>query len=432
MRRARAAGWLCCVILLSSPVPAPCLASRKAALGGLERDQALGFLVQRMLAAEAALAEARKAGRADGPAAESFAAKNLELAGGAAELRQSMDVGNRARSELVMQAMAGVYASSRRYAALGILARQDLEQEGALGLIRAAERYDPSRGVRFSTYAQRFADGAMLDALAKQGVSVSSLPAQFFSDLSGFRRANQELQAHLGRAPTIRELAEATGVTEARAALLMQQAAQVLSLAGDAGGRALPVASFGRGTKVVAPAGGGAAEDALLGSSGLTSLAGADVATPEREVAMEETARELQDAMRAEVGEAATEVLSLRFGLGGEGELSAEEVAARLGMTAAQVKEVEAGAFETLKGSLSAVKRLAPLANLAEGEAMDIQKRLANAIGGKKPAAKAGKKAAAAPRARRRRRGVFRQSIEELEEMKRRRGKAAPGDAEAP
>jgi RNA polymerase primary sigma factor len=92
----------------------------------------------------------------------------------------------------------------------------DLIEEGNLGLIHAVDRFDPERGLRFSTYAAIWIRQAMLRGIAEQSRSVR-IPVQMFQQVNRFVRVERALRARLGRDPTSEEVAHELGVSVARA-----------------------------------------------------------------------------------------------------------------------------------------------------------------------------------------------------------------------
>lgn len=105
----------------------------------------------------------------------------------------------------------------------------DAIANGQLGLIEAIERYDPSRGVRFETYAQRRVLGAMLDAGRVQG----DVPRLVTRDARRYTQAEDDLTQKLGRMPVHSEVCSSLGVSEAEGERLRQAAHQMTAAEGD-------------------------------------------------------------------------------------------------------------------------------------------------------------------------------------------------------
>jgi RNA polymerase sigma factor for flagellar operon FliA len=99
----------------------------------------------------------------------------------------------------------------------------DLIGAGAIGLIKAADEYDPSRGVKFETYARHRIRGSMMDDLRKQ----DALPHSQRSKLREVERAIEELERKLGRYPADSEIAEKAGMSEEMISDLLASATSV-------------------------------------------------------------------------------------------------------------------------------------------------------------------------------------------------------------
>lgn len=127
------------------------------------------------------------------------------------------ELGRRARAgdedavgELVQSNLRFVVSVAKRYQRSGV-PLSDLIQEGNLGLVTAARRFDPDQGVKFISYAVWWIRQAMLVLLARQGRAVR-VPMNRVTDLAKISRARARLEQELGREPSPAELAEETGI----------------------------------------------------------------------------------------------------------------------------------------------------------------------------------------------------------------------------
>uniref|UniRef100_A0A7S2CAM9 RNA polymerase sigma-70 domain-containing protein n=1 Tax=Florenciella parvula TaxID=236787 RepID=A0A7S2CAM9_9STRA len=114
------------------------------------------------------------------------------------------------RSELVRKHMGLVIAIAKHHRGRG-LSFQDLVQEGSCGLIKAAERFDPTRGYVFSTYARHWIRQFMSRALANNSRMIR-LPARVHEKVQTVSRIASDLQSDLGREPTVDEIVRRTGL----------------------------------------------------------------------------------------------------------------------------------------------------------------------------------------------------------------------------
>lgn len=154
----------------------------------------------------------------------------LEAGLGVRQLQRRLRQANQARSRMVLANLRLVVSMARRYQHRPI-DLEDLIQEGTIGLIRAVERFDPSRGYRFSTYATWWIRDGIGSALVSKGRAIR-LPATMVDQLQRLRQAQQQLGQRLGRDPSLGELAEATGLKPLDIREVLFRAQEPLSLDG--------------------------------------------------------------------------------------------------------------------------------------------------------------------------------------------------------
>jgi RNA polymerase primary sigma factor len=234
-----------------------------------------------------------------------------------------------ARNTLVQANLFLVYRVARGYLKRG-LTLDDLIGEGSLGLIRAAEGFDPAFGTRFSTYAVYWIREAILSALINTSTTIR-LPGNISKLLTRWRRTEHAIRVAQGRSPGFEEVATALGLDQPTQELMFK--AQVVSQL-----QVESVLSDGQTPWV-------------LRMMAVCSASQDQIEWEEERVSVLRRLERLGGQERSAV--------LLRFGLAGEAPMSLSEIGGRLGVKVDAVRKLVVAAMQKLSGSRGTRSRAA-------------------------------------------------------------------------
>lgn len=228
--------------------------------------------------------------------------------------------GELAREKMIVSNLRLVVSIARKYTNQG-LHIEDLIQYGNMGLMKAVERYDYTRGFKFSTYATWWIRQAITRAIADYSKNIR-IPVHMYETISKVKNAQRTLTTELGRIPSETEVAEYIDIPE-------QKVRDALLYSLDTISTDTPVG-----------------EDE--GTTFLDFFESEDTYNPEMEIEKNELKREVADVLNS-LTEKEAKIIRMRFGMEDGKEHTLEDVGKMFGVTRERIRQIESKAIRKLR-----------------------------------------------------------------------------------